>query len=158
MASQWYSLVTQKLFLARTLLEQADQTTEAARQEALRQGAIELMLRARRLFLAMIAHYHQKPQAAPATLDELAALVGARAPEVEQLAALAARAGNWWSHLDQLEAGQSRPPAPRKAATADNLIAVTGDSGPDRSTEELRKTLAAFRQFAQDLNEWHNEW
>jgi len=158
MASPWYSLVTQKLFLARVLLEQADQPAETARREALCQGAIELMLRARRLFLAMIAHYYQKPQAAPTTLDELAAQIGTAAPEVEKLSALATTRGSWWSHLEQLEARQSRPPAPRKAATADNLIAVAGDSGPDRSTEELRKTLTAFRQFAQDLDEWHSEW
>lgn len=66
MASQWYSLVTQKLFLAKTLLDQLEAPAPAPRQEALTQGAVELMLRARKLLLVMIARHYQERRAMPA--------------------------------------------------------------------------------------------
>ena len=72
MASQWHSLVSQKLFLARTLLQPLDRPTDEAqeqrpneaeqalRREAAIQGAIELLLRSRKLLLVMVARLYQR--------------------------------------------------------------------------------------------------
>lgn len=170
MASQWHSLVSQKLFLAKTLLGQLDvpalaangqpapEAEQALRREAAIQGAVELMLRGRKLLLVMIARLYQERNAEPETLDELAALVGADASEVDRLRHLALEYGSWWNHLEQLEQGQSRPPATRKTVTDDNIIAVAAETGPDRSASGLRKTLGALKHFADDLEEQHSEW
>ncbi|MCG7199194.1 hypothetical protein MD273_05575 [Marinobacter pelagius] len=170
MASQWHSLVSQKLFLAKTLLGQLDvpalaangqpapEAEQALRREAAIQGAVELMLRGRKLLLVMIARLYQERNAEPETLDELAALVGADASEVDRLRHLALENGSWWNHLEQLEQGQSRPPATRKTVTDDNIIAVAAETGPDRSASGLRKTLGALKHFADDLEEQHSEW
>ncbi|PTB98407.1 hypothetical protein C9993_07860, partial [Marinobacter sp. Z-F4-2] len=88
MASQWHSLVSQKLFLARTLLQPLDRPTDEAleqrpneaeqalRREAAIQGAIELLLRSRKLLLVMVARLYQRKSEEPSTLDELVALIG----------------------------------------------------------------------------------
>jgi hypothetical protein len=158
MASQWYSLVTQKLFLAKTLLDQLEAPAPAPRQEALTQGAVELMLRARKLLLVMIARHYQERRAMPGTLEELAGCIGPDAREIGQLTALAAEGTSWWRHLDQLEQHQSQPPATRKTVTDDNIIAIATEPGPDRSAAGLLTTLTALKQFAKDLEEWHSEW
>lgn len=170
MASQWHSLVSQKLFLAKTLLGQLDlpalaangqpapEAEQALRREAAIQGTVELMLRSRKLLLVMIARLYQERNAEPESLDELAALIGAEASEVDRLRHLASESGSWWNHLDQLEQGQSRPPASRKTVTDDNIIAVATETGPDRSASGLRKTLSALKYFADDLEEQHSEW
>ena len=170
MASQWHSLVSQKLFLAKTLLGQLDlpalsangqpapEAEQALRREAAIQGATELVLRSRRLLLVMIARLYQERNAEPETLEELAALIGADANEVYRLRDLASEAGSWWNHLDQLEQSQSRPPATRKTVTDDNIIAVSAETGPDRSATGLLKTLGALKHFADDLEEQHSEW
>jgi len=170
MASQWYSLVSQKLFLARTLLGQLDrpmaqadglvpnEAEQALRREAAIQGATELLLRSRRLLLVMIARLYQKKTEEPSTLDELAAIIGNEPAEVSRLRELETRAGHWWNHLDQLESSQSRPPATRKTVDTENIIAVSAETGPDRSAQALLKTLNAIKHFADDLEEQHSEW
>ncbi len=168
MASQWYSLVSQKLFLARTLLETPKQPTDTGnpvnapvqklQYEAATQGSIELLLRARRLLLIMIARLYQKRSEEPSSLAELANLIGEQATETSQLRALEQEAGSWWNHLDQLETAQSKPPAARKTVSAENIIAVSAEVGPDRSAQALMKTLNAVKQFADNLEEQHGEW
>ncbi|MBW4933724.1 DUF6586 family protein [Marinobacter sp. F4206] len=170
MASQWHSLVSQKLFLARTLLSQlendsgpmkdrpATEAELAMGREAVIQGAIELLLRSRRLLLVMIARLYQKRSEEPATLDELAALIGEAPNDIARLRELESQPGSWWNHLDQMEASQSRPPVTRKSVSAENIIAVSADTGPDRSAQGLRRTLGAMKNFADDLEEQHSEW
>lgn len=166
MASQWHSLVSQKLVLARALLSQAtssapqsdSEAAEALAREAVKQGSIELLLRARELLLVMTARLYQHRTEEPATLDELAILIGDETNEVSQLRQLAAQANSWWNHLDQLAASQSRPPVTRKSVSAENIIAVSADTGPDRSTEALRQTLNNMKIFADALEEQHSEW
>jgi len=170
MASQWHSLVSQKLFLAKTLLGQLDlpaaaangqpapEAEQALRREAAIQGAVELMLRSRHLLLVMIARLYQERNAEPESLEELAALIGAETSEVTRLRGLASESGSWWNHLDQLELSQSRPPATRKTVTDDNIIAVSAETGPDRSVSGLLKTLGSLKHFSDDLEEQHSEW
>lgn len=168
MASQWHSQVSQKLFLARVLLDQAEiapgdsgalaQAGSTLHQEATRQGAIELLLRARKLLLVMVARLYQQRSAEPGTLEELAQLLGEESNDVARLRQLAGTANGWWNHLDQLEVAQSRPPATRKTVSAENIIAVSADTGPDRSTASLKQTLTAMKKFADDLEEQHSEW
>ena len=168
MASQWHSQVSQKLFLARVLVEQTEtalddsgglgQANSTLHREATRQGAIELLLRARKLLLVMVARLYQQRSAEPGTLDELAQLVGEESNDVARLRQLAGTASSWWNHLDQLEVSQSRPPATRKTVSAENIIAVSADTGPDRSTASLKQTLTAMKKFADDLEEQHSEW
>ncbi len=168
MASQWYSLVSQKLFLARTLLETPAEPADTGNPaytpvqkvhyEAATQGSIELLLRARRLLLVMIARFYQKRSEEPSSLEELASLIGEQATETGQLRILEQEAGSWWNYLDQLETAQSRPAATRKTVNAENIIAVSAESGPDRSAQSLIKTLNAIKKFADNLEEQHGEW
>jgi len=166
MASQWYSLVSQKLFLARTLLAQIDapgsetanEAELALRRESIIQGTIELLLRSRKLSLVMIARFHQHKHEEPTSLEQLAALIGEGSGEVSRLRDLERNADSWWNHLDQLEVSQSRPPVPRKTVSAENVIAVAEASGPDRSVAALGKTLTAMKNFADNLEEQHSEW
>lgn len=164
MASQWYSLVSQKLFMARVLLRQAndaqpgDDASGSLQREAGIQGAIELALRSRRLLLIMIAKLYQQKNSDPESLEALAAVLGEENPETYELVRLAQEAGSWWNQLDQLEAAQSRPPATRKTVSAENIIAISADSGPDRSVPALCKVLEALKQFADTLEERHSEW
>lgn len=170
MASQWHSLVSQKLFLARTLLGQMDRPTvegeeqppneaeQALRREAAIQGSIELLLRSRKLLLVMIARLYQRKSEEPETLDELASLIGPEPSEIGRLKELEQRSGSWWNHLEQLERAQSRPPATKKTVSSENIIAVSADSGPDRSSAALLKTLNAVKHFADDLEDQHSEW
>jgi hypothetical protein len=158
MASQWHTLVTQKLFLARHLINQTATADTTAAREAGIQGATELALRARRLMLTMIARYYQLKQAAPDSIEELSGLLDRPAPELAELESLAQQPGSWWQHLDQLEHFQSQPPEPKKAAADENIIAVAAAQGPDRSADALSRTLESARQFAQSLEERHSEW
>ncbi len=171
MASQWYSLVSQKLFLARTLLNQAEHsgsephhgqlakdTELALRSEASVQGCVELLLRARTLLLVMIARFYQKQSDSPGSLDQLAASIGNDANEIDRLRALQSQADSWWSHLDQLEQAQNQPPATRKTVSKENIIAISADDSPDRSAKALQRTLTAMKHFADDLEEQHGEW
>ncbi|CAN0603121.1 DUF6586 family protein [Marinobacter sp. M-5] len=164
MASQWYSLVSQKLFMARVLLRQADtpssgeDASDALQREAGLQGSIELTLRARRLLLIMVAKLYQQKQSDPETLEALVTLLGEDNPETAELLTLARKGGSWWNHLDQLEAAQAKPPATRKTVSAENIIAISADSGPDRSAAALGKVLDALKQFADTLEERHSEW
>ncbi|AOY87191.1 hypothetical protein BKP64_02785 [Marinobacter salinus] len=171
MASQWHSLVSQKLFLARVLLEQIGSLAKTEddgrpvpegertlRREAATQGAIELLLRSRKLLLIMIVRLYQDRTGEPASLNELASLVGEDPNEVVRLRELENRANSWWNHLDQLEMSQSRPAATRKTVSTENIIAVSADTGPDRSAAALKDTLGALKNFTDDLEEQHSEW
>lgn len=158
MASQWYSQVTQKLFLAQHLVNLARTAETAAGLEAGLQGATELALRARQLTLVMIARFYQLKQANPESIEDLVELLDQTAPELGELEALAQQAGSWWQHLDQLEQFQCQPPARKKAAEEENIIAVTATQGPDRTPDALENTLRYARQFAQSLEERHSEW
>jgi len=165
MASQWYSLITRKLFLAKTLLAQPDnvktaeqQDNPAARQEALAQGAIELALRSRLLLLTFIASCHQHKSEKPESLAALQALFAYEVPEIRDLMQLSETQGSWWQHLDQLEAAASRPPATRKTVTDENIIAIAEDQGPDSSPEALLTSINAMAGFAQTIEEQHGEW
>lgn len=157
MASEWYTLASQKLFLAQTLLRQRPQEASPV-LEAHLQGAIELALRARQTLLALVAHYYQHKNQQPTHLADLQALIGANAPDSRLLADLERQAGSWWNHLDQLAQSQSRPPGKKKSVSEDNIIAIAVDAGPDRSPETLEGTLAAMKVFLGELAERHEEW
>jgi hypothetical protein len=158
MASQWHSLVSQKVFLAKTLLSQRDQADSVPTQEALWQGALELALRSRQLLLVMIARLYQDKKSEPASLEALRLLLDDNAPEVTELEALSAGASNWWVYLSELEQQQTRPPVPKKATSDENIIAVAADTGPDRSSSALSQALADLKHFIDTLEEGHSEW
>jgi Family of unknown function (DUF6586) len=158
MASQWHSLISQKVFLARTLLAQRDRSDGVPVQEAHWQGAVELALRSRQLLLVMVARMYQEKNAEPENLGALRALLGTDISEIGELEALSAGASNWWQYLDQLERYQTRPPAPKKTISDENIIAVAADAGPDRSSSALNQALADLKQFTDALEERHSEW
>ncbi|MBE0485325.1 DUF6586 family protein [Marinobacter sp.] len=166
MASQWYSLVSQKLFLANTLLAKLGPDADCgntgqnstAEREALSQGATELILRARQLLLIMIARCHQHKAAKPVSLAELGALFPYEVHEVQLLKQLSETPGSWWCHLDQLEAALSQPPVTRKNVTDENIIAISVDQGPDRSFAALQTTLTAITTLAKSIEDQHSEW
>jgi hypothetical protein len=171
MASQWYSLVSQKLFLAKTLLELAEDcssgpyeeqlTTEmklTLKGEAAIQGSIELLLRARKLLLVLIAQAYQRQSEKPDSLGQLSELIGEETSEVISLRTLQSQADSWWNHLNQLEHAQTHPPAIHKTVSKENIIATSTDDGPDRSTKSLQKTLNAIKHFTDDLEELYCEW
>lgn len=166
MASQWYSLVSQKLYLASTLLArlESDATNDnagrnlTADKEALSQGATELLLRARQLLLVMIARCHQHKGETPGSLTELEALSLYDVHEVQLLKQLSETPESWWHHLDQLEAALSQPPVTRKNVTSENIIAISVEQGPDRSVAGLKKTLAEITRLARNIEDQHSEW
>lgn len=164
MASKWHTLVSQKIFLARLLLDagqtegQINGENNASSREATLQGAIELGLRSRQLLLTMIARIYQNKADYPKTLEELAALLGNDIPEVLELQAIAGQGNSWWNHLEQLERAQSNPPAQKKSVSSNNIIAVSAAPGPDRSAPAIQQTLAALKQFSDTLAERHDEW
>jgi hypothetical protein len=158
MASPWHSLVSQKIFLARTLLGQLDEIDDVPVREALVQGSIELALRARNLVLVMIARMYQYRQEQPDSLEALADLLGDDIPETVELKQLANETGSWWNHLEQLERHQANPPAAKKTVSDENVIAVSADPGPDRSKQALEQTLSAMKHFTDTLEERHSEW
>lgn len=171
MSSQWYSLVSQKLFLAKTLLDLAEHTGSKSNEgrltaeteltlksEAAVQGCIELLLRSRELLLVMIAHAYQEPSGQPASLDQLALLIGEDPSEVINLRTLQNQADSWWNHLSQMEHAQSHPPTTRTTINRENIIAISADDTLDRSARKLQKTLNAMKHFADDLEEQHCEW
>lgn len=158
MASQWHSLVSQKIFLARTLLGQLENSDSVPAKEALLQGAIELGLRARKLTLVMIARMYQYKQGQPDDLVALGKMVGTSNPEMAELELLANDGRSWWNHLEQLERHQGNPPATKKTVSNDNVIAVAADTGPDRSKQALETTLGAMKHFIDILEDRHSEW
>lgn len=166
MASQWHSLVSQKLFLAKTLLTRltSEHETGAVLQastvdsEALKQGAIELMLRARQSLLVMIARHHQNKQEKPGSIEALEALFPYPITEVDTLRELSETTGSWWQHLAQLELAITEPNKTRKTVTAENIIAVSADQGPDTSLKALNETLVSMTRFSREIDEQHSEW
>ncbi len=158
MSSDRYTLTLQKLFLAETLIKISRQAPDRSTAEATLQGAIELSLRGRRCLLMMIAQYYQHKSERPESLVELRKLIGEDAPETVQLMAIANQHGSWWNHLDQMELSQSQPPNKKKTISEDNIIAVTIDTGPDRSATSLTDSLAAMKQYLVTLTERHDEW
>lgn len=158
MASQWYSLVSRKVYLARTLLAQLDAAESVQSKEALWQGAVELSLRSRRLLMLMVTRFYQDKQSEPGTLEEMRVQLGDDIPEIAELDALARGSSNWWIHLDQLEYYQARPPTAKKTVSDENIIAVAVDDGPDPSSKALTRTLADLKHFTDVLEERHSEW
>lgn len=158
MASQFQTLVSQKLFLARTLLAVQEHSDQSAEREAANQGASELLLRARQLLLAMIADLYQHRRSAPQNLAELSTLISDEAPEIAELTGLARLKGSWWSRLDELEACQTKPPEKQKTVSTENIIAVAVAAGPDKSIEALRGIIEPMKQYADTVAERHNEW
>lgn len=158
MASQWHSLVSQKVFLAKTLLSQRDQPDSIPTQEALWQGAVELSLRSRQLVLIMITRFYQDKQSEPQSLEALRVLLGDNIPEIADLETLSTSASNWWVYLSQLEHHQTRPPVAKKTVSDENIIAVAADTGPDRSSKALGQALADLKHFTDALEERHSEW
>lgn len=158
MASQWHSLISQKVFLARTLLTQRDAADSRPVQEALWQGAAELAIRSRQLVLVMIARFYQDKKSEPVSLENLRALLGDDIPEIAELEALASGSSNWWLYLSELEHYLTRPPAAKKTVSDENIIAIAADNGPDRSSQTLVQALATIKQFTDVLEERHSEW
>lgn len=166
MASQWFSLTSQKLHLAKILLAQLEQPIEQAQinpkstlqNEAITQGVIELLLRARSTLMIMIAQHHQQKTSEPLTLDELKTRIPYDTQDLEDLETLQRSRTSWWSHLEQLEKTLTQPPAPKKTVSADNIIAVSAEDGADRSAKSLQTTLAAMTDFARTVEDRHNEW
>lgn len=158
MTSQWHTQVSQKLFLARTLLTTQETSDLQPQREAANQGAIELALRARTVLLTMIAELYQHKNQRPRDLDELAELLGPNNPEVVALRNLAAESGSWWQQLEQLEVAQANPPAKQKTVSDENIIAVSAVTGPDRSITTLTSLVAAMKQFSDSVADNHNEW
>lgn len=107
MASPWHSLISQKIFLARTLLGQLDENDNMPMREALIQGAVELGLRARKLIPVMVARMYQEKLAQPDSLEALVELLGSDIPETTELNRLAGEPNSWWNHLEQLERHQA---------------------------------------------------
>jgi len=79
-------------------------------------------------------------------------LIGKESSEVIRLRELEQTAGSWWNHLDQLETSQGRPPATRKTVSAENIIAISAETGPDRSVSALLETLAANQMKKSDID------
>jgi hypothetical protein len=158
MASEWYTLASQKLFLSKTLLKQLPDQEAGPAAEAALQGGIELALRARQCLLTLIARYYQHKSAEPETLAALQELIGAETPEARRLMELERSPGSWWHHLDQLKHGQARPPKKKKTVSDENIIAIGVESGPDRSLPALLQTLVAMKDFLEELSEWQGEW
>lgn len=158
MTTEWMTLASQQHFLARTLLQLQSRADDRLQSEAARQGATELALRARCNLLKQIARFYQLDAQPVDSLATLAEVVDSEVPELVQLEALAGDAGSWWNHLDQLEQDQANPPKRKKTVSDDNIIAVSVDTGPDRSTEALSTSLNAMKQFMTTLTERHDEW
>lgn len=158
MASQWHTQISQKLYLAKTLLAHRETTDNPVEQEAASQGAIELMLRARIMVLTLVAELYQHKGASPNKLENLITLIGPDAPEAVELESLARQPANWWTHLDQLDRALAQPPAKKKSVSDDNIIAVSVDTGPDRSTATLLDIITAMKRYADSIAERHQEW
>lgn len=158
MTLEWMTLASQQLFLAQTLLQLQSPAGGRMQNEAVRQGATELALRARRNVIKQIAQFYQHEAKQVDSLGTLATVVGADVPELEQLTALARKADSWWSHLDQLEYDQASPPTRRKTISGDNIITISADTGPDRSVETLSASMKSLKQFMTTLTERHDEW
>ena len=158
MTLEWMTLASQQLFLARTLLQSQSRTEDRLQREAIRQGATELALRARCNVLKQLAQFYQHDANTVDSLASLASVASAEIPELEQLSVLAQQAGSWWNHLDQLERDQASPPTRKKTISDDNIIAISLNTGPDRSVETLAASLESLKQFMATLTDRHDEW
>lgn len=167
MASKWYSLVSQKLYLTRVLLTQLEQVDNhslpagqppTVARQALAQASAEMLIRARRTLLVMVARCHQHKTAMPNTVAELKALFSYEVPDVLALEEMAADKTGWWAHVAQLDKALAEPAAPRKAVAEENLIAVAADEEADFSPQALERSRSAMASFARELEEQHSEW
>ncbi|WP_111497738.1 DUF6586 family protein [Marinobacter bohaiensis] len=158
MASQWPTFTRQKLFLANTLFRLAEEQDQATRREASLQGGVALLSETRSALLSLIADLYQVSPASRNSIDALAEAIDYTCREVEELRALATEPGSWWQHVDGLLAEQGRPVDRKKAEAQDNLIAVSAQSGPDRTPAELLKTTEAIRRYIDGVLERHEEW
>ncbi len=167
MASQWYSVVSQKLYLARVLLTQLEQAENSALannqapavvKQALAQATAEMLIRAQGGLLIMVARCYQQKNAHPQTVAELKALFGYEVQDVTALEQLAADPTSWWAHLVQLNRALGEPAAPRKTVAEENIIAVAAEEEADFSPSALEKTRGAMAHFVRELEEQHSEW
>lgn len=167
MASKWYSVVSQKLYLARVLLTQLEQAEDQALsnhqppaivRQALSQASAEMLIRAQRALLTMVAHFYQEKAATPASILELKALFSYDVSEVDTLEQLAADSGSWWAHLATLNKALSEPAAPQKTVSTENIIAVAAEEEADFSPQALERTRRAMADFARELEDRHSEW
>lgn len=164
MASKWYSVVSQKLYLAKVLLAQLesgalpDGQPPAVAKQALSQASAEMLLRAQRALLVMVARYHQHKTANPASLAELQELFAYEVPDVAALTELATDKTGWWAQLAELDKALGEPAATPKAVAEENLIAVAADDGADFSPLALERIRSAMASFARELDEQHSEW
>lgn len=158
MASQWPSFTKQKVFLATTLIQLADNQAHAAEREAAIQGTIALLVEARDALLQLIADIYQVRHAAPSNLEELVDLLEGERTELEELRALSVQAGSWWQRIEILRQAQRQPMQRKASVEQENLIAVAADSGPDRSTATLRDTALALKRYIEMILERHDEW
>jgi len=167
MASQWYSLVSQKLYLAKVLMAQLEQAEDTAManghppaiaKQALAQASAEMLIRAQKALLVMLARYHQHKNEKPQTLEQLKALFSYEAADINDLEQLASDNRSWWVHLEQLNKVLGEPAAPRKAVATENVIAVAASEEADFSPQALERTRSALSVFARELEERHSEW
>ncbi|PPK52009.1 DUF6586 family protein [Marinobacter persicus] len=167
MASKWSSVVSQKLYLAKVLLAQLEQIDSGAlpdgqppavARQALAQASAEMLLRAQRALLVMVARYHQHKTANPASLTELKELFAYEVPDVGALEELANDKTGWWAQLAELDKALGEPAAAPKAIAEENLIAVAADEGADFSPSALERIRSAMASFARELDEQHSEW
>lgn len=159
MASDWPSFAKQKIYLASSLLRLSTGQTDAPSRESVIQGAIALLGEARKSLLGLIADVYQVRNAQPQTLDELEALLDNNCAELEELRRLAGDHTSWWQHIEQLASRQQRPTkTSHKAAAQDNLIAVSADTGPDRSLDALQASAQALKLYIESIVERHAEW
>lgn len=160
MFSKWHSLAQQKLFLARELIKDAVSRPDSpvTLQEAHRQGAVQLMLQARRLMLVVVAQLYQHRVEQVASLDALAQWVGEDNSDYEALLTLSRQSGSWWYRLEQYAGWFERPVPERKVVSDDNLIAFAADTGPDVSYEQLLSVIDAAKAWLHALMERHGEW
>ena len=159
MAPEWFSLVSQKLFLAEQLIDSSEHEDQPhSLREAQLQGAIELMARARQTLLCLVAQLYQQRQATPENLQELLERLEPEVPEYNELTALSQALDGWWLQLDALLQHQQRPPQKKKLVSDENIIAISVQTGPNRAKPALLAITHAMKSYLQALETRHAEW
>ncbi|MCH8496928.1 MAG: hypothetical protein LAT63_00490 [Marinobacter sp.] len=157
MAPEWFSLVSQKLFLAEQLIDRCEHTAQPL-QEAQLQGSIELIARARQTLLSLVAQLYQHRQVQPENLPELLAWLEPAVPEYHELTELSQALDGWWLQLDALIQHQQRPPQKKKQVSDENIIAISVQTGPDRTKSALLAIISAMKSYVKTLEARHAEW
>ena len=149
--------VNEKLYFARWLLDQADQSTEQGARTALLQSAVLQLAIGYRCYLREIAERQRLEISADTAFAAAARLSDRVIPELSELAALE-QADAWPARLlaardDILEPS---PGASRGAidAQAIQLTDVTRALAP----EQVRQWLSAFQRLLEGQREQAQEW